>query len=81
VIEKKLKARGAKASVADEAPAAPEHATTNVVDFVSLLKRSLAEKAPAKTTGKRATKPPAKRARRSAGKSASTRRRSSRSKR
>jgi DNA end-binding protein Ku len=44
LIRKKMKARGAKASLPEEAPPAPENAATNVVDFMSLLKRSIAGK-------------------------------------
>lgn len=84
VIEKKMKASGAKTALAEETPPTPEHASTNVVDFVSLLKRSLAEKgsaAPAKRATKTAAKAPAKRAARSPTKATPGRRTGSRSKR
>ncbi|GAA4855854.1 Ku protein [Luteimonas vadosa] len=50
VIEKKLKAKGAKVDVAEAEGEPPEDATTNVVDFMSLLKQSIAsnKRTPAK---------------------------------
>ncbi|MUV12839.1 Ku protein [Noviluteimonas gilva] len=58
-IKKRLKQKGATTTVEEEA-AAPE-ATTNVVDFMSLLKKSLEKKgeAPAKATARKASKKPA----------------------
>jgi len=58
VIEKRMKQKGVVTPVEEEAEA-PENATTNVVDFMSLLQKSLASKkrTPAKkTTSKRAAK-------------------------
>ena len=58
VIEKRLKAKGMVTSVEGGADADEEEATTNVVDFMSLLQKSLAsnQRTPAKSAGK----PPAK---------------------
>jgi DNA end-binding protein Ku len=59
-IKKRLKQKGATTSVEEEE--APAHdATTNVVDFMSLLKKSLEKKgeAPAKSTARKAAKKPA----------------------
>ena len=59
-IKKRLKQKGATTTVEEEE--APAHdATTNVVDFMSLLKKSLEKKgeAPAKTARKAAAKKPA----------------------
>lgn len=71
VIKKRLKAKGATTKVEDEE--APAHdATTNVVDFMSLLKKSLEKKgeAPAKAPARKAAKKPAaKKATKSASKS------------
>ncbi len=52
VIEKRLKNKGVTATVEDEEERTPENATTNVVDFMSLLKKSIADKqrTPAKKT-------------------------------
>ncbi|MEO7062321.1 MAG: Ku protein [Dokdonella sp.] len=49
VIEKRMKTKGVVKSLVEEA-SVPEHATTNVVDFMSLLKKSLAsnKRTPAK---------------------------------
>ncbi len=49
VIEKRMKTKGVVKSL-DEEASVPEHATTNVVDFMSLLKKSLAsnKRTPAK---------------------------------
>jgi DNA end-binding protein Ku len=61
VIKKRLKDKGATTKVEEEE--SPAHdATTNVVDFMSLLKKSLEKKgdAPAKTVRKAAKKPAAK---------------------
>jgi DNA end-binding protein Ku len=69
VIKKRLKTKGAIASNVDKKSDVDEDATTNVVDFMSLLQKSLASnkrtpakaskaaaKKPAKTTAKAATK-------------------------
>ncbi|MCC8364367.1 Ku protein [Lysobacter sp. A6] len=59
-IKKRMKQKGATTEVAEEE--APTHdATTNVVDFMALLKKSLDKKgeAPAKTTARKAAKKPA----------------------
>lgn len=54
VIEKRMKSKGVVTPVEDEG-AAPENASTNVVDFMALLKQSLASKkrTPAKKTASR----------------------------
>ena len=65
VIKKRLKTKGATTRVAEEEEGTPHDATTNVVDFMSLLQKSLekkgekpaAKKAPAK---KAAAKAPAR---------------------
>lgn len=51
VIEKRMKTKGVVKSL-DEETSVPEHAATNVVDFMSLLKKSLAsnKRTPAKKT-------------------------------
>ena len=56
VIEKRMKAKGVTSTIEDE-PDAPEDATTNVVDFMSLLRKSLAsnKRTPAKAAAKKAT--------------------------
>jgi DNA end-binding protein Ku len=62
-IKKRLKAKGTTTTVEEEE--APAHdATTNVVDFMALLKKSLDKKgeAPAKTARKAAKKPATKKA-------------------
>jgi DNA end-binding protein Ku len=67
VIEKRLKSKGVTATI-EEDDRTPENATTNVVDFMALLKKSLGAKTrtPAKKTieaTKKAAKPaPAKKA-------------------
>jgi DNA end-binding protein Ku len=67
VIEKRLKSKGVTATI-EEDERTPENATTNVVDFMALLKKSLGAKTrtPAKKTieaTKKAAKPaPAKKA-------------------
>lgn len=76
-IEKRLKTKGVTATVDDEDQHTPENATTNVVDFMALLKKSLgaktrtpakktaAKEAPVKKTAARKTaakKAPAKKA-------------------
>lgn len=52
VIEKRLKSKGVTTTVDDDDDHTPENATTNVVDFMALLKKSLGAKTrtPAKTT-------------------------------
>ncbi|UHQ20749.1 Ku protein [Lysobacter sp. KIS68-7] len=72
VIKKRMKAKGATAHVEEEQ--APAHdATTNVVDFMALLKKSLDKKgeAPAKSAARKAPakKAPAKKATKSTTKS------------
>ena len=54
VIEKRMKAKGVTRSIEEE-PEVPEDATTNVVDFMSLLRKSLAtnKRTPAKTPAKK----------------------------
>ena len=63
VIEKRMKTKGVVKSL-DEEASVPEHATTNVVDFMSLLKKSLAsnKRTPAKKAVAKvvSTKPAAK---------------------
>jgi DNA end-binding protein Ku len=63
VIEKRMKSKGVVTPPSDEEAETPENATTNVVDFMSLLQQSLAsnkrtpaKKAAAKTARKPATK-------------------------
>lgn len=72
VIRKKMKSKGALAKAEDSEYEAPEDTTTNVVDFMSLLQKSIstnrrtpaakkaskssASKAPAKKAGKKAAK-------------------------
>jgi len=74
VIRKRMKADGAVARVEEEADA-PEDATTNVVDFMSLLQKSLDSKkrTPAKkdATARVVKKAPAKAARKAPAKAAS----------
>jgi DNA end-binding protein Ku len=83
VIEKRMKSKGVVTPIEDEAET-PENATTNVVDFMSLLQKSLASKkrtpakkvaAGAKTKGGAA---PRKRATAKATKKAPARKRASR---
>lgn len=69
VIEKRLQSKQVVSPPSAEE--APEHAATNVVDFMSLLKKSIAskERTPAASSGaakKKPTKKPARRKRRSA---------------
>ena len=54
VINKRLKTKGATTQVEEEEDATPHDATTNVVDFMALLKKSL-EKKGEKPAAKRAT--------------------------
>jgi DNA end-binding protein Ku len=44
VIKKKMKSRGALAKTDDSEPDAPEETSTNVVDFMALLQKSIASK-------------------------------------
>ena len=71
VIQRKMKSKGALAK-ADDEPAAPEDATTNVVDFMSLLQKSIATKkrtpAAKEGTAKKAAKKTAKKASKKAAK-------------
>ena len=62
VIRKRIKQKGATTTVEEEEEAAPHDATTNVVDFMALLKQSLEKKGekPRKAPAKRAAKAPAK---------------------
>ncbi|HEY4093478.1 MAG TPA: Ku protein [Luteibacter sp.] len=62
VIEKRLKSKGVTTTVEEDDDRVPEHATTNVVDFMELLKKSIGAKkrTPAKKAA--ATKPAAKKA-------------------
>ena len=73
VINKRLKTKGATTQVEEEEDATPHDATTNVVDFMALLKKSLEKKGetrPEKPAAKRAAaKAPA--AKKSAKKAAS----------
>ena len=64
VIRKRIKQKGATTTVEEEEEAAPHDATTNVVDFMALLKQSLEKKGekPRKAPAKRAAKAPAKKA-------------------
>lgn len=71
VIKKKMKSKGALAKAEDNEPEAAEDAATNVVDFMSLLQKSIAsnkrtpaKKGAAKRTAKKAAKKkaPAKKA-------------------
>lgn len=74
IIRKRIKSKGATARV--EEPAHEEEAATNVVDFMALLQKSLAEKkrTPAKKSTAKAKKAPArKRARKTATKAAGKR--------
>jgi len=82
IIKKRIKARGATTKIVDEEAAEREDTATNVVDFMSLLQKSLdskkrtpakkaaAKKTPARKAAKKATKAakkaPAKRARKAA---------------
>jgi DNA end-binding protein Ku len=63
VIEQRLKSKGVTATV-DEEEAAPADATTNVVDFMALLKKSIESKqrTPARGEDKAPKKPSAKKA-------------------
>ena len=75
VIEQRVRAKGGKVPKMEEADI-PEDATTNVVDFMSLLQQSIdakkrspaVKKAPANSAGKSAAKAPAKTAKKAAAK-------------
>lgn len=58
IIEKRLKAKGAVMAEEDEPEAQPEDASTNVVDFMALLKKSLDsnKRTPAKKAAPKAAK-------------------------
>jgi DNA end-binding protein Ku len=58
VIEKRLKSRGVVTPPTDEEAQMPENATTNVVDFMALLQKSLASKK--RTPAKKAAAKPAR---------------------
>ena len=68
VIEKRLKSKGVVTAAEDEHAETPENASTNVVDFMALLQKSLASKkrtpakkaAPRKAAKAAPKKPPAK---------------------
>jgi DNA end-binding protein Ku len=75
VIRKKMKSKGALAEAEEAEYEAPADTTTNVVDFMSLLQKSIAsnKRTPAKKASKSsARKKPAKKAARKASKSAKT---------
>jgi len=60
VIEKRMRSKGVVATETEEEAELPENATTNVVDFMSLLQKSLASHRrtpPKKSTAKAAGKP------------------------
>ncbi|HYG07475.1 MAG TPA: Ku protein [Stenotrophomonas sp.] len=71
VLKKRIKAKGATTRV-DDAPAAREDETTNVVDFMSLLQKSLQanKRTPAKKAPAAAKKAPARKTAKKAGKTA-----------
>jgi len=71
VIEKRLAKKGVTADIEEEHEA-PEDATTNVVDFMALLKKSIAgnKRTPAAKSGAKATAKSTAKAARSAGKKA-----------
>ena len=65
VIRKKMKSKGALAKADDTEHEAPQDTTTNVVDFMSLLQKSIAtnKRTPAKKSSKSTSrKSPAKKA-------------------
>jgi DNA end-binding protein Ku len=84
VIEKRMKSKGVVTPVEEDA-AAPENASTNVVDFMSLLKQSLASKkrTPAKKAASRGkvkeSDAPRKRVAKKTAKKAPARKRAARS--
>ncbi len=63
IIQKRLKSKGEVATPPPEDTEAPENATTNVVDFMALLQKSLANKkrTPAKKAPRKATRQTASR--------------------
>ena len=62
VIKRRMKEKGATTRVEEEAPA-PHDATTNVVDFMSLLKKSLEKKGESpRETARESSRAPAKKA-------------------
>jgi DNA end-binding protein Ku len=71
VIEKRLAKKGVTADIEEEHEA-PEDATTNVVDFMALLKKSIAgnKRTPAAKRGGKATAKSTAKAAKSAGKKA-----------
>jgi DNA end-binding protein Ku len=77
VIRKKMKSKGALAEAEEAEYEAPEDTTTNVVDFMSLLRKSIAgnKRTPAK---KRATKKTAKKAARKTAKKAAKKKQAAR---
>ena len=62
VIEKRLKSKGVTTTVADDDDHVPEHATTNVVDFMELLKKSIGAKKRTPAAKSAAKAAPAKKA-------------------
>jgi DNA end-binding protein Ku len=62
VIEKRLKSKGVTTAVADDDDHVPEHATTNVVDFMELLKKSIGAKKRTPAAKSAAKAAPAKKA-------------------
>lgn len=71
VIKNKMKAKGAVTKADDSEPDVPEDATTNVVDFMSLLQKSIAgnKRTPAKkTASKKAAKKTSKTSSKASGK-------------
>lgn len=72
VIRKKMKSEGALAEAEDREYEAPEDTTTNVVDFMSLLQKSIAgnKRTPAKKGGKAAKKAAKKTGKKAAKKTA-----------
>jgi DNA end-binding protein Ku len=71
VIEKRMKSSGVVATEPEEDADVPENATTNVVDFMALLQKSLAsnKRTPAKNAAAKTTRTARKSA---SGKSAAT---------
>jgi len=76
VIEKRLKQKGVVHADEDKEPHLAENAATNVVDFMALLKQSIARKQRTPARAGKATKAPAKRAakKKAPAKSASSKR-------
>lgn len=71
VLKKRIKAKGGTTRI-EETPTAHEEETTNVVDFMSLLQKSLEanKRTPAKSAAKAAKKAPARKAAKKATKAA-----------